>query len=221
MDKLYTLKEASKLLNVTKQTIRNWDNEGKMRVVRTEGRHRRIPESEIKRILGESKQKTEKTCVIYARVSTRKQVESGNLDRQKERLALYAENFSYKVIDTFSEIASGINEKRRQLFKMLNTIKDREIDYLLIEYKDRLARFGYKYLKKYVNDFGCKIVVTEKEEEIDSQKELVDDLIAIVTSFSARIYGARGAKVAGSVKKILIEELDNAVSEDNDNCRNL
>ena len=67
MERLYTLKEAKKLLGVTTKTIQRWDKQGKIRVVRTIGGRRRIPESEIKRILG---LKEERVIVGYARVSS-------------------------------------------------------------------------------------------------------------------------------------------------------
>jgi putative resolvase len=51
-ERLYALKEAKKLLGVTTRTIQRWDKDGKIRVVRTVGGRRRIPEKEIKRILG-------------------------------------------------------------------------------------------------------------------------------------------------------------------------
>jgi putative resolvase len=69
MEKLYTLKEAKKLLGVTTRTIQRWDKEGKIRVVRTLGGRRRMPESEIKRILG---LKEKRAVVGYARVSSAK-----------------------------------------------------------------------------------------------------------------------------------------------------
>jgi putative resolvase len=87
MERLYTLKEAKKLLGVTTRTIQRWDKEGKIRVVRTVGGRRRVPESEIKRILG---LKEERAVVGYARVSSATQKD--DLERQKQLIHSYAED---------------------------------------------------------------------------------------------------------------------------------
>ncbi len=102
---------------------------------------------------------------------------------------------------------------------MLTAIKDKEADVVIIEYKDRLARFGYKYLEKYIEGNNSKIIVVEDSDNSGSQKELVNDLISIVTSFSARIYGKRGGqKVSESVKKVLKSKGD--LNENSENVEN-
>ena len=79
----------------------------------------------------------------------------------------------------------------------------------MVEYKDRLARFGYRYLERYIAAFGAVVDVLEDQAvNGNTHEELVKDLIAIVTSFSARIYGARGASVVKRVKKALQDEDD-------------
>ena len=85
MDRLYTMKEASKLLGVTVRTIQRWDKQGKIRCVRTVGGKRRVPESEIKRILGIHE---ERKIIGYARVSSRTQKD--DLERQIELIKSYA-----------------------------------------------------------------------------------------------------------------------------------
>ena len=117
-------------------------------------------------------------------------MESGNLDRQILRLTNYAIEKGYKIESVFKEVASGINENRKELKKLLDFIKENNQSIVLIEYKDRLARFGFQYLEKYIQDFGSTIEVVEEIEKGD-EKDLVEDLIAITTSFSARIYGKR------------------------------
>ena len=95
----------------------------------------------------------------------------------------------------YPEIASGVNENRRGLLKLLNKIKRGEVKKVVIEYPDRLARFGFKYLKFFMESFGVELIIlNDRENENDTNKELAEDLIAIVTSFAARIYGQRGGK---------------------------
>ena len=77
----------------------------------------------------------------------------------------------------------------------MNKIKKGEVEKVVIEYPDRLARFGFKYLKFFMESFGVELIVLNgKENEEDVNKELAEDLIAIVTSFAAKIYGQRSKK---------------------------
>lgn len=91
MERLYTMKEASKLLGVHIRTIQKWDKEGKIRCVRTIGGKRRVPESEIKRILGIHE---ERKIIGYARVSSHTQKD--DLERQIELIKSYAREKSGK-----------------------------------------------------------------------------------------------------------------------------
>jgi len=84
----------------------------------------------------------------------------------------------------------------------------------LIEYKDRLARFGYKYLESYCKAFGVRIIEVEQQESEEPQEELLEDMISIVTSFSARIYGKRGGRVAKKLTNLIEGEINS--NENND-----
>ena len=170
-----------------------WEKEGLLQPVKTPGGRRRYRRSDIEGLLGICEKKTEKADVIlYARVSTKKQEEY--LKNQIERLESFAreKGWNYEVI---SEIASGVNEKRRGLKKLLNKVRRGEVKKVVIEYPDRLARFGYEYLKFFLESFGVELVIVNgKDNEEDRHRELAEDLIAIVTSFAARVYGSRGGK---------------------------
>jgi len=155
-----------------------------------------------------------KRCLIYARVSTQKQADSGNLDRQLERLLEYSKQNNYDTVSTHQEVASGLNKNRKELKKLLTIISEGKIDILLIEYKDRLARFGYKYLEIYCNAFGVTIIEVEQQESKEPQEELVEDMISIVTGFSARIYGKRGGRVAKKLTNLIEGEINS--NENND-----
>jgi putative resolvase len=111
--KSFSLKQASKMLGVSTRILQRWDNAGKIKTFRTEGNHRRIYESEILRL--QKKPKT-KNCVIYARVSSRKQTQDGNIERQKERLVEYAKSKGYIIKKVFCETASTRRQKLRYHF---------------------------------------------------------------------------------------------------------
>jgi excisionase family DNA binding protein len=196
MEKLLTSHQVAKLLNVWPHTLRRWEREGKLKPLRTPGGHRRYKESQIMAIIGEDITENEA-----------KQADAGNLQRQKERLIAYAVEKGYQVKAVYTEIASGLNENRRELAKLAKVATKGEIEIIVIEYKDRLARFGYKYLEQYYQSCGVCIDIMELNEEKSPQEELVDDMIAIVTSFSARIYGKRGGRVAKKLTKLIEQEV--------------
>ena len=113
MERLYTLKEAKKLLGVTTRTIQRWDKEGKRGVVRIIGGGKRIPESEIKRMLG----LREKNVVGFARVSSTAQKDG--LERQKKSILGYAKEKGYGEVQILTDVGSGLNENRRGLLKFI------------------------------------------------------------------------------------------------------
>jgi predicted site-specific integrase-resolvase len=190
---LLSAQQIKELFGIHRNTLLKWEKEGLLQPVKTPGGRRRYRRSDIEGLLGICEKKTEKADVIlYARVSTKKQEEY--LKNQIERLESFAreKGWSYEVI---SEIASGVNEKRRGLKKLLNKVRRGEVKKVVIEYPDRLARFGYEYLKFFLESFGVELVIVNgKENEEDRHRELAEDLIAIVTSFAARVYGSRGGK---------------------------
>jgi len=200
MEKLYTLKEVKKLLGVTTKTIQRWDKEGKIRVVRTIGGRRRIPESEIKRILG---LKEERVVVGYARVSSTTQKD--DLERQKQLLHSYAKDRGYGEIQILSDVGSGLNENRKGFLKLLEMVAERKVSKVIIAYKDRLTRFGFETLRKLFQAFGTAIEVINSGERTP-QEELVEDLITIVSHFAGKLYGMRSHKykeVVEGVRKLV------------------
>jgi putative resolvase len=191
--KLLTIKQCKEVYGISRISLINYEKKGLIIPIRTPGGVRRYKVEDIERILGiiEEKKNTKKT-ILYARVSTKKQDEY--LKNQVKRLEEYARsnNWNYEVIQ---EIASGVNENRRGLEKLLNMIQRGEVERVVIEYPDRLARFGFNYLKKFFFAFGVElIIINGNNEEKEKMIELAEDLVAIVTSFAAKIYGQRGSK---------------------------
>jgi putative resolvase len=200
MEKLYTLKEAKRLLGVTTRTIQRWDKAGKIRVVRTIGGRRRIPESEIKRILG---LKEERVVVGYARVSSTTQKD--DLERQKQLIHSYAKDKGYGNIQILSDVGSGINENRKSFLKLLDMVTSKKVSKVIIAYEDRLTRFGFETLRKFFQVFGTEIEVINNEEKTPNE-ELVEDLITIVSHFAGKLYGLRSQKykeVVEGVKQLV------------------
>lgn len=193
-----TIGEVAKRLGKSTGTIRRWEKEGLIKGTRTPKGHRMFPESEVRRLLGietTARQPSHPPRVaLYARVSTRKQKDAGNLDRQGNRLQQYARDHGYQIILDIRDLGSGLNENRRGLKRLLTAIHHQELDRVIIEYKDRLARFGYTYLEELAQGHGVIVEVVEEVPEKGLQDELVEDLIAIVTSLAARLYGQRSKR---------------------------
>ncbi|WP_009610479.1 IS607 family transposase [Caldanaerobacter subterraneus] len=189
---LLSMQKVKEIYDISRRTLINWEKEGLITPVRTPKGRRRYKKEDIEKLLGMIEEKPKPKVVLYARVSTKKQEEY--LKNQIRRLEEYADSqgWQYEVI---SEIASGVNENRRGLLKLLNKIKRGEVEKVVIEYPDRLARFGFEYLKFFMESFGVELIVLNGEENKEEMnKELAEDLIAIVTSFGARIYGQTGGK---------------------------
>lgn len=128
------------------------------------------------------------TAALYSRVSTRKQAES--LARQHQRLQDYASANGYTITTAEQEIASGLNENRPKLHKLLD---DKTWNVLIVEYRDRLARFGTRWIEQLIEEQGRSIIYIDTSTYGD-EESLVDDLISVVASFTGRLYGKRGAK---------------------------
>ena len=124
---------------------------------------------------------------VYARVSSSEN--RGNLERQAQRLVQYCEAKGYQVSIISKEIGSGLNDSRPKLLALLN---DPTIMTIVVEYKDRATRFGFRYIETLLHVQGRAIEVVNLAE--DDQTDLMTDLASVVYSFCARLYGQRRAK---------------------------
>lgn len=124
---------------------------------------------------------------IYARVSSAENKD--NLERQAERLTHYAMAKGYTVKHVVKEVGSGLNDNRRKLEKLL---KQDDYQFLIVEHKDRLGRFGTHYIDVLLARCGVTLEIVNQAE--NGRDELMTDLVAIITSFAARLYGQRRAK---------------------------
>jgi len=199
MEKLYTMKEASEILGVHVRTLQKWDKEGKIRCVRTVGGKRRVPESEIKRILGLH----EGGKVIgYARVSSH--ARRDDLERQVEMISQYAKERGWSI-EILKDIGSGLKEDRRGFQKLLKLVMNREVSKVIIAYPDRLTRFGFKTLQLLFQSYGTEVIVVNQEEKTP-REELVEDLMTIISHFAGKLYGMRSRKyrkVVEGAKRLL------------------
>ncbi|MEK6833159.1 MAG: IS607 family transposase [Nanoarchaeota archaeon] len=196
MNKLLSIKEVAEILHASQNSLRSWEKEGKLSPIYTVGGHRRYKEEDIEKILGIEKEEPKKTnrCAIYARVSTGEQKTHGDLERQVGRLTKEAVKRKYIIVEVITEVASGMNDKRQKLHKMMDLVIEKKIDVVLIEHKDRLTRFMFDYLTKFFISYGVRIEWTEDVLGKTYEQELVEDILSLMASFSAKIYSRRAAK---------------------------
>ena len=194
--KYYSTKTVAQLLGVTSQTLRNWDREGKLKpsYVKSNG-YRYYSEDSILSYTQERKTKKTLNVIGYARVSSKKQID--DLNRQIENLRTYIES-KYETYEIISDVGSGINYTKPGLQKLIEKINRKEVDLIIVLYKDRLLRFGFELIEYFATLNNVKIEVLDKINKSENQ-ELVEDLVQIVTVFSCKLQGKRKSKT----KKIL------------------
>ncbi len=181
----YRTGEAAKILGITTRTIQNYDKLGKLKVCRTEGNRRVIMREDLIKYLDDKgliydDTNSKRHDVIYARVSSNEQKQSGDLDRQALYLVENAKDIQNPII--LKEVGSGLNDKRKQLQKLLGMISNHEVRNVYITYKDRLTRFGFNYLETMFNACGTSIIVLQDESnEKTVHDELVEDMISIIS----------------------------------------
>ena len=176
------LSDYAKQMGVRYETAWRWYRDGKIQgrrvgprtIIITEGQE--VPASP-------APQRT----AIYARVASAE--DKSTLDSQADRLIAYCAARGYQVAKVVKEVGSGINESRPKLLALL---EDQSIGLIVVEHKDRLTRFGFRYLDTLLKPQGRAIEVVNHAE--NATEDVQADLTAIVYSFCARLYGQRQAQ---------------------------
>lgn len=180
------LSDHARRMGVKYQTAWKWYKAGKIEgaVMRNGGIYVPLEKDD-------TESRDQLAAVTYARVSSSQN--KANLISQSERLYKYSTARGYQVQRQVKEVGSGLNDKRKQLESLL---KDDSWTILVVEHKDRLTRFGFHYLELMVESQGRRIEVINLADEVgdDPVKDIVEDLVSIITSFTARIYGQRRAQ---------------------------
>ena len=202
MVQFYRIGEAAKRLGVCAKTLRRWDAAGKVHCFRTVGGHRRIARSELDRLRNSRGAPPdvpkESHVAIYGRVSSHDQKVKGDLARQIASARDFCQRVDLEPHYIFHDISSGLNARRAGLRKLCRLIEQGQIRKVVITYPDRLTRFGFEYLRQYLHSHGAEILVMQQPPTSSMQEELVQDLIAIITSFSGRVHGMRSHRKSRS-----------------------
>jgi len=188
MSGLIKIGEAASLLGVSVQTLRKWERTGELTPDRkSQGGTRYY---DLDRLLGKRDVETDLT-IAYARVSSHDQKD--DLKRQAQRLESYctAKGWTFEVI---KDLGSGMNYRKRGLKRLLDLIINRQISRLVLTHKDRLLRFGAELVFTMCEARQVEVVIINQGEDVTYKEELAQDVLEIITVFSARLYGSRSHK---------------------------
>ena len=182
-------KEAKAFFNINATTLKAWKDSGKLK----------FKQFSSKKILYDidslsNENTNNRKSVIYARVSNTKQY--NDLQHQIETIKQYCLNNNIEILNIYSDIASGMNENRKDFNIMLDEVLNGNIDKVYILFKDRLTRFGFDYFKQIFSKYNTEIIVIDNFENSNQtfQEELTNDLISIIHHYSMKLYSNRRQK---------------------------
>jgi putative resolvase len=195
LERLLTRAVACEMLGVTRWTLGKWEEAGELESIRTKGGHRRYRLGDIHRLMGVHISPTDNPDVVavYCRVSSHEQKTKGDLDRQKARVLEHCIKKKYNVEDIFIEVGSGMNDNRSKLKRLFHLVRSHLINRVVVEHKDRLTRFNFAFLEAFFSSHGVVIECIEDVLPKSYEAELVEDIVSLMASMSAKIYGRRSA----------------------------
>ena len=205
MSEYMSISKAAEYLNVAKSTLRNWEAEGLITPLRTASNQRRYTKEMLDELLqGNMKAaKPKKLLTIgYCRVSSGHRKE--DLQRQKDVVSRYCEvnGYQFKIIQ---DVGSSLNYKKKGLTELINMICKKQCERVVVNYQDRLVRFGFEMIETICQANDVELVVINQTDNVAPNSELVEDVLSIITVFSAKLYGKRShqnARVIQESKKL-------------------
>ena len=182
--------EAAIILGLSVVTLRRWDRSGLLKpVFRTFGNHRRYNLSDITKMF--NKNVNSDKVIGYSRVSSFDQKK--DLETQTNVLKNYIKN-KYDNFEIIEDLGSGLNYKKRGIKRLIKMICGREISKLVLTHKDRLLRFGSEIIIQLCEKLNIEVIILNSDTEESFEKTLCNDIISIITVFSAKLYGKRSHK---------------------------
>ncbi|GAA1398211.1 IS607 family transposase [Catellatospora coxensis] len=188
MSKYYRIGEFAVRIGRSPQTVRRWEREGRIAAKRTPAGQRYFDEADVLAVLRPGFGVSDRATVVYCRVSSPGQRD--DLASQVAAMETFCLGAGIAVDEWVSEVGGGMDLRRKKFLAVMDRIEAGELVRLVVAHKDRLARFGFDYIEHVASRHGCEIVVANAES-LSPQQELVEDLLAIVHTFSYRVYGLR------------------------------
>lgn len=197
--------DVKRELHITPGTLKRWKDSGKIKYKKLSDK-KYLYDIDSVTDTDESVSFNQKN-VIYARVSTSGQ--RNDLDTQIDVIKNFMLSNGIKPDAVYKDIASGMNESRKSFSDLLDSIFKREVKCVFVSFKDRLTRFGFEYFKNIFEYFGTNIFVLDETNETPKsyQQEMCEDLIAIIHTYSMRLYNNRKKKLK-KIESIILENED-------------
>jgi putative resolvase len=192
-----SIKAAAEVLGVREETLRRWEQAGKITSERTAGGHRRYDLATIRKVAekrehpGLEPESPARVTIGYARVSSPDQVP--DLHRQVGVLEVYCATKGWEVV-ILQDRGSGLNYRKRGLRTLIERICSGEVERLVLTHQDRLLRFGAELVFALCEHFGTEVLIINAAEERSFEEDLAQDVLEMITVFSARLYGSRSQK---------------------------
>lgn len=169
--KYYSAKTVTQILGVTAQTLRNWDKEGKLKPAYTKSNgYRYYSEDDIMSYTKERNRKKEKKLIGYIKNSSLENEVS--LTRKKESIETYLKstNQEYEII---IDVGSGLDYNRAGLKTLIAKINKKEVDEIVICYKDNLVKYGFELIEyfAYLNNVKIKVLDINNKSSLIEIKE--------------------------------------------------
>ncbi len=188
MGSVYRIGEFAERIGRSVSTVRRWESEGRITARRTPTGQRYFDDTDIRCVLQPGFNAATRRTVVYCRVSSPGQKD--DLASQVASMERFCLARGLAVDEWISEIGGGMNLRREKFLAVMDAIENGDIGVLVVAHKDRLARFGFDYIEHVATRNGCQLIVAN-QESLSPQQELVEDLLAIVHTFSCRLDGLR------------------------------
>jgi excisionase family DNA binding protein len=186
-------KEVCQRLGISYATLREYVKKGYIKPVILQSGKWRFREEDVEKLMGIVRKRK---VILYARVSSQKD----DLINQVKYLEENVKEYDQVITD----VGSSLNMKRKGFIKLLRMILNNEVSKVVVAYPDRLIRFGFEIIEEICKAHNCELVVLNNEDKTP-EKELIEDLISILVSFSGKLYEMRSHKYE-KVKRC-VEEL--------------
>jgi predicted site-specific integrase-resolvase len=188
MGSVYRIGEFAQRIGRSAGTVRRWEAEGRLTAKRTTSGQRYFDEADVRAALNIDLPDLPRRRVVYCRVSSPGQKD--DLTSQVTAMEQFCLARGAGVDEWVSEIGGGMNLRREKFLAVMDAVERGEVAELVIAHKDRLARFGFDYLEHVAARHDCVITIVNVEA-LSPEREMVEDLLAIVHTFSCRLYGLR------------------------------
>ena len=192
----YRISEVAELFRITPQTVRKYAREGKIPAAKTPGGQTIYPKSEIDALLPK-KERKDGLLVFYVRAS------DGNKARLETQIRQLTEKYG-EPDKVYKDSASGLNEKRKNLNRLLDECAKGRVKTVAVTNEDRLSRFGVTYIKRFLDLAETELAVAFDKPDKSMLDELMQDFMSLISSFAGRFYRLRG----NEQKKRLLKEAE-------------